>query len=152
MALTTPTVTGYSAFWANLLSPTHGADSYSMDQSKVRAKGAYVIAKLMNRGGMRDARGALAALIGAAAGGTALNQYVRRKSPVGPSATAPTVSAFTDFSGNIQMTTVDAINRATTAADVTELKKWFAQGLLESGVTYPTVTGPNANAGPGRFA
>lgn len=147
MSLTAPTVTVYSAFWSNLLSPTLGTGSYSMDQSKARAKGAYAIARLMNKGGMRDARGALAALIGAASGGTAANTYTRRKSPGATNTIVPGVTGFGAFGGNIGMESIDAINRATTAADITELKKWFAQALLESGITYPTAVGNSLSSG-----
>jgi len=112
-----------------------------MDGSKARAKGAYAIARLMNKGGMRDARGALAALIGAAAGGTALNNFKR---VAAPTVVPTTIGA---FAGNRVIDSVDAINRVTTAADVTELKKWFAQGLLESGITYPTVVGNSLSSG-----
>jgi hypothetical protein len=150
MALTAPTVTGYSPFWQNLLSPQNGASPYSMSQDKARAKGAYLIAKLMRKGGMRDARGALAALIGAAAGGTATNQYKRVQGQITPTAVG-------DLGGSRDIETVDAINRATTAADITELKKWFAQNLLEAGITYSTAVGNSLSngmmqaGGTGRF-
>lgn len=151
MALTTPTITGSSQFWSNYLSsnlPQGGM--MTMDASKSRAKGAWRIAKIMKQQGMRDARGALAALIGAAAGGTATNTYKQISHP-----TIPT--AVTAFAGNRGVETITAINRATTAADITELKKWFADALLSAGITYPTVLGPNIaggmmqSGGTGRF-
>lgn len=151
MALVTPTITGSSQFWGNLLSPTLPQGTMlTMDQSKSRAKGAWRIAKIMKQQGMRDARGAFAALIGAAAGGAALNQYKRV-------AAVATPTSVTAYSGARSIETVSAIDRVTTAADVTELKKWFANALLEAGITYPTVTGPNIaggmmqTGGTGRF-
>lgn len=141
MALVAPTITGYSPFWSNVMSPNQPqGGTYSMSAEKSRAKNAYLIAKLFNRGAMRDARGALAALIGAASGGTATNQYKRVTGQVTP--TSPDA-----LGGNRPIETIDAINRATTAADITELKKWFAQNLLESGITYPTVTGNSLASG-----
>jgi len=147
MALTAPTVTGYSAFWSNLLSPTQGGGGYSMSQDKARSKNAYHVAKFFNKGNMRDARGALAALIGAAAGGTATNQFKRVGSPASVSGAVPVPTGLAALGGNRTIDTVDAINRATTSADVTELKKWFAQNLLESGITYPTVVGNSLSSG-----
>ncbi len=39
MALTTPTITGYSPFWANVLSPNQPQGAQlSMDANKARAK------------------------------------------------------------------------------------------------------------------
>ncbi len=141
MALTTPTITGYSPFWANVLSPNQPQGAQlSMDANKVRAKGAYVIAKLMRKGGMRDARGALAALIGAAAGGTATNQFTQVQGQVTPTSLAA-------LGGARPIVTVDAINRATTAGDIAELKKWFATALLEAGITYPAAVGNSLSAG-----
>lgn len=148
MSLIAPTVSGYSAFWSNVLSPNQPqGGTYSMSLAQARAKNAYHVARLFNKGGMRDARGALAALIGAAAGGTATNAYKRRLSPTSANSTVPVATGFGDFGGAIAVENVDAINRATTAADITELKKWFAQGLLESGITYPTVAGNSLSSG-----
>lgn len=151
MSLNVPVVTGYSGFWSNTLSPTQPqGGTYTSSIEKSRAKGAYHIARLMNKGGMRDARAALAVLIGAVAGTTANSTFTQRAAPLTP-------SDFGDFGGVIPMQTYATINRATTAADVTELKKWFAQGLLESGITYPTVLGNSLTngrmqaGGTGRF-
>jgi len=147
MSLTVPTVTGYSGFWANILVPSQGPGTYSMSASQVRSSSSKFISREVRGGGTRDVRGALAALIGAAAGGAALNQYRRRQGPAGPSETTPIATGFGDFGGNITIETVSPINRVTTAADVTELKKWFDATLLEAGITYPTVAGNNLAAG-----
>lgn len=137
MSLVAPSVSGWSGFW----SMNGDGVAYAMSQAQSRAGSAYRISKFMKRGENRDVIGALAALIGAAAGGTATNTYTRRKAPGATNTTVPDVTGFGAFGGNIGMETVTAINRATTAADVTELKKWFDNTLLESGITYPTVAG-----------
>lgn len=142
MALTAPTVTGYSPFW----SLTGDRAAYSMVLAQGRLKNAKLISKRIRTMGGRDAIGALAALIGAAAGGTATNTWARVKHP-GANQTVPLPTGITDFSGNRVIETVTAISRATTAADVTELKKWFTTALLEAGVTYPTVLGSGVAAG-----
>lgn len=139
MSLTAPTVTGYSPFWQL----TGDMAAYSMSAAQARSALSLLIAQRLRGYGTRDVTGALAALIGAAAGGTATNQYKREVAQLGPSATVPGVTSVGDFGGNISIETVDGINRATTAGDVTELKKWFATALLEAGITYPTVSGPN---------
>ena len=46
-----------------------------------------------------------------------------------------------DFGGNRDIETVTDINRATTAADITWLEKFFDNKLLEAGITYPAVSG-----------
>lgn len=137
MALTAPTVTGYSAFW----STTGDHVAYAMALAQARSKQAKHISKFMKRMGTRDAYAALAALIGAAAGGTATNTWKREQHPAATNTSVPGVTSIGDFGGNINIETVTAISRATTAADVTELKKWFNNALLESGITYPTATG-----------
>lgn len=137
MSLTAPTVTGWSGYWQM------NADKllYNMSQSQGRVKDAKVISKFMRNANTRDVIGALAALIGAAPGGTATNQWAEIQGPPGPQSTVPTVTGIGDFGGNRPITTISAINRVTTAADVTELKKWFNAALLEAGITYPTFLG-----------
>lgn len=142
MSLTAPTVTGYSPFWQLVGDRT----AYSMALAQARAKRAYHISKYTRSMGTRDAIGALAALIGAAAGGTATNQWARVKHP-GANQTVPLPTGIGDFGGNVVIETITAINRATTAADITELKKWFNTALLEAGITYPTATGSTVALG-----
>lgn len=137
MSLTAPTVSGWSGFW----SMNGDNAAYSMSAAMSRSDAASRIARMMKKDSNRDVIGALAALIGAAAGGTATNSYKRTGIPLGPQATVPGVTSIGDFGGNNVLDTVTAINRATTAADVTELKKWFDNTLLEAGITYPTVAG-----------
>ena len=137
MALTAPTISGWSGFW-NMT----GDEAFVTESlNQTRAKKAWHIAKLMRGTGTRDAAGALAALIGAAAGGTATNQWRHVAPPIGPTLAVPQVTSIGDFGGNRVIEVVTAINRATTAADIAELKKWFTTALLESGITYPTFTG-----------
>lgn len=158
MALTlAPAVTGYSGFWANILCPTQGPGTYSMNNGRYNAP--YYVARLFKKRAMADARGALAALIGAAAGGAALVQWKREQGPNGPSQTVPIATGVGELGGNRVMETVNSINRVTTAADVTELKKWFSPtALLEAGITYSTVVGNSLTdsrgmqaGGTGRF-
>lgn len=148
MSLTTPTVNSSSGYWNNILGFTAQPD-YSMYAGQARHSIPYHVARLFNKGAMRDARAALAALIGAAAGSTATNQWKRR-------GTIPTPTALAALGGAIPIETATAINRATTSADVAELKKWFNTALLEAGITYPTVMGNNVAkgtqvGGTGRF-
>ena len=138
MALTAPTITGYSGFWNTTGDNTFVTESLG----QTRAKKAWLIAKLFRGTGTRDVRGALAALIGAGAGGTATNQWSRVGNPAGPSMAVPQVTGIGDLGGLRTIETATAINRATTAADISELKKWInASTLLEQGITYPTQTG-----------
>lgn len=137
MSLTAPTVTGYQPFWQL----TGDKTAYSMTVSAARAPQAKAIARWMARRGLGDVRGALAALIGAAAGGTATVTFKQVSAPDGPEQSVPVVTSIGDFGGNRVIDTITQINRATTAADVTELKKWFDNSLLEAGITYPTTSG-----------
>jgi hypothetical protein len=145
MALTAPTVSGYSPFWQLLGDEL----PYAMSQAQGRSKFAWRSAKLFNRYGTRDARAAIAVLIGAVAGTTATNTYSTVKGAFGPSQTVPVASAITDLGGLRTIETINAINRATSSADVTELKRWFNNTLLEAGITYPTRLGPG---GGGKLA
>ena len=67
MSLTAPTITGYSAFWQL----TGDRTPYNFLVSQPRNSAASVIARAMKKQGNRDAIAAIAALIGATAGGTA---------------------------------------------------------------------------------
>ena len=58
--------------------------------------------------------------------------------------------ALTALGGNRTIDTATDINRVTTAADVTELKKWFNNALLASGITYPTTVGLTATQSGGQ--
>ncbi len=149
MSLTTPTVTGYSPFWANVMSPNQPqGGTYSYQTGGARARSAYHVAKFFKQRGMADARGALAVLIGAVAGTTADVHYSRRTGAAGPSLAVPGVSGFGDFGGNILLETVYSINRASTAADVTELKKWFSPtSLLAAQNLSPTTVGNSLSSG-----
>jgi hypothetical protein len=137
MSLTAPTVTGYSAFWQI----TGDKAAYSMSQAQGRAKDAWFVARRMRGFPTRDAVGALAQLIGAAPGGVATNSYSSVPNPLGPTQTVPQVTGVGDLGGLRTSVTSNAINRATTAADVTELKRWFSSALVEAGITYPTRLG-----------
>lgn len=155
MALTTPTVTGYSAFWSNVMLNQPEGNTYSMNSGRYSVP--YHVARLFKKRAMADARGALAVLIGAAAGTTATVQWAREAGALGPSRTVPQATGVGELGGNRTIETATSINRASTAADVTELKKWFSPtSLLEAGITQPTVAGNNLSngmqvGGTGRF-
>jgi len=141
--LTAPTVTGWSGFWQ--MQGDHAL--YSMSQSQNRFKDSKIIARNIRAAGGRDVTGALAALIGAVAGSTATNQWTQVPHATGPQQAVPQVTGVGDLGGIRTPVTITAINRATTAADVTELKKWFNAALLEAGITYPAFLGSSVARG-----
>jgi hypothetical protein len=51
----------------------------------------------------------------------------------------------TDLGGLRNAVTIASYNRTTSTPDVNELKRWFAIGLMEQGITQPTATGWNGN-------
>src|SRR5215475_7719326 len=111
MALTAPTVTGWSGFWQ-----MQGDKSlYNMPLAQGRDKDAKFISKFMKNAGTRDAIAALATLIGAAPGGVATNQWTQVPNPLGPTKNPPQVTGVGDLGGLRNPVTVTAINRATTA-------------------------------------
>lgn len=137
MSLTAPTVTGYSGFWN-----TQGDKTpYSMSQAQGRVKDAWHVSRLFRGYGTKDATAAMAVLLGAAAGTTATGGYTAVPLPPGPQLAVPVVTGITDLGGLRTAVTLNMINRATTAADVTELKRWFTAQLMEAGITYPTRLG-----------
>lgn len=146
MALTNPTITGWSGFWQMTGGPAAvSAGPYDMIANKNGQKGrsereAY-IARLFARNQFRDQAAVLGALIGAAAGSNATSTYKREQAPAGPSASTPVVTSITDLGGAINIETVTVINRNTTAADVTYLKDYWDGDLLERTISYPTVLG-----------
>ena len=133
MALTAPTVTGWSGFWQ-----LQGDKSlYNMPLAQGREKDSKMVSKFFKNTGTRDAIAAIAVLIGAAPGGTATGTWTQVPNALGPTQSPPQPSGIGDFSGNRNPVTITAINRATTAADVTELKKWFNNALMIAGIAYP---------------
>lgn len=145
MSLTIPTITGYSGLWQT----TGDNAPYNFMSGQVRSNSANFISKFVKKASNRDVIAALAGLIGAASGSNVTKTHKQVSSPVGPDATTPVASGLTGLGGLRTIDTITDINRNTTAADVTELKKWFSDALLEAGITYPTVVGPNISAGGG---
>lgn len=146
MAITNPTVTGYSGFWQLTGGPgAVSAAPYDMVPDKNGFKGnshlEKIIAMRFARSQLRDVNAAFLALIGAAAGGTATSTYKREQAPAATSGATPIPTAIGDLGGNIAIETATAINRATTANDVVYLKDFFDGDLLERTITYPTVLG-----------
>lgn len=134
MAVTNPTVTGYSAFWSttgdmkayapfNNQAPTNGFLGW-------RSKLEWKIAQLANKQQMREINALFDALLGATAGGTATKTYARVAPAVATNMTTPQTTGVGDLGGNVAIETVTVINRATTAADVTYLKSMFNNDML----------------------
>jgi hypothetical protein len=138
MALTAPTTTNtYSPFWQ----ATGDNLPYNMSQAGGRAVGANHVAKLFRKFGMRDARQAMAVLIGAVSGPTIAAGYNYIANPTSTSTTVPGVTSVGEIGGLRTIATWTVINRGSSTADVTELKRWFSNSLLEQGITYPTRLG-----------
>jgi len=139
--LTSPTITGYSGFWQL----TGDQQPYNLVNNKNSQRGRSPlernIAQLFKRNQFRDETAAFTALIGAAAGGNATSTYSREQAPAATSAATPGVTGIADLGGAIPVETVTVINRNTTAADVSYLKTYFDNSLLDRGITYPTVVG-----------
>lgn len=142
-----PTVIGYQAFWANILTRQNGDDASTYAFPTAAQLGARnpqdkQLARILKRNGYRGLNALFVELIGAATGGTATATHSQVGAPANATAAAtPGVSSIGDFGGNRVIETVTDINRATTAADVTWLEKFFNNKLLEAGITYPTVSG-----------
>lgn len=140
-----PTVTGYQAFWADVLQNNNDTTAtYAFPtaaQNGARVPMDKQLARIFKRNGYRGYNALFTALLGAAAGGTATSTYKDVAAPTGPQATSPVVTSVGDFGGNRVIETVTPVNRATTAADITWLGKYFNDKLLEAGITYPTVSG-----------
>jgi hypothetical protein len=98
----------FSGLWNNIW----GAD-HSLTGSQQRQK--RMISRIMEKPGNRKLRGLMLALNGAAAGGTAT---VTHKQIAGPASTPIAVGA---YGGTRTVETVTDVNRATTAADETNI-------------------------------
>jgi hypothetical protein len=159
-ALVLPTVTGYSPFWANVLTPGNGdsATTYAfppVTQNGARPPMDSQLARILKRNTYRAMNEAILTLLGAAAGSTAEATHKVVSAPTGPEASVPQVTSIGDLGGNRDIETITDINRATTAADITWISKFFDNKLLEAGISYPTVSGSGGGgkitAGVNRF-
>jgi len=141
MSLTSPTITGYSAFWQL----TGDAAPYNMVASKNGQRGRSPLERLVSqtmvRNQLRDEAAALLGLIGAASGSNVTATYKREQAQVGPDATVPVTTDLGSMGGNRTIETVTVINRNTTAADVAYLKDIFDGDLLDRSISYPVVVG-----------
>lgn len=153
MSLTRPTITGFSGFWSDIVAagPGAGYDLLPLANNGNRGPDEPKIAKYFKSERMRELVAALAATIGAAAGGTASTSYKREQAQMGPDTTVPGVTSIDAFGGNINIEAKSVINRVTTAADVTYLKQIFSGRLTSSNITYPAVVGGNQDQGPAKF-
>lgn len=145
MSLTRPTITGFSGFW-DLCGDALPYNLLPLANNGNRGHVEPKIAKLFKQEDMREIQAALAAVIGAAAGGAISKTYKRRQAQT---ITPVDVGAFA--SGNITVETNTVISRNSTAADVTYLKQIFSGRLTASNITYPTELSGNQNQGPAAF-
>lgn len=141
-----PTVTGWQGGYSGLLERSGNGNegSYSFPtaaQNGARNPQDKLLARIFKRNGYRGINELFLTLIGATAGSTALATHKQVGSPAGPSGTTPTVTSITDLGGDRTIETVTDVNRATTAADITWISKYFNDKLLEAGLSYPTLSG-----------
>jgi hypothetical protein len=142
-----PTVTGYQAFWANILTRQNGDDASTYAFPTAAQNGGRTpldsqLARILKRNTYRGFNELFLTLLGAAAGDTAAATHAQVGAPANATQSAtPGVSSIGDFGGNRVVDTITDVNRATTAADITWLSKYFNNKLLEAGITYPTVSG-----------
>jgi hypothetical protein len=150
MALTNPTVSGYSAFWQ----VTGDMSPYNLVNNKNSQRGRSalerVIAQWGARNQFRDVAAAFGTLIGAASG-TISATYKRAQAPTGPDQTTPVVTDITALGGARNIETVTVINRASTAGDIAYLKDLFDNDLLDRSISYPTVSGSGGGGKLGGF-
>jgi hypothetical protein len=142
-----PTVTGWQGGYSGTLERAGNGNSGSYAFPTAAQNGARPpqdsqLARILKRNGYRGINALFTALIGAASGGTATATHKQVGSPSGPNASTPTVTGITDLGGSRNIETVTDVSRATTAADITWLGKYFNDKLLEAGITYPTYSGP----------
>jgi hypothetical protein len=103
--------------WSGLFDGFYGSPHALQFPKNLPLRG--VIAQLLLHRGMRRDTSVIMALLGAAPGATATSSYVRVKAPT----TGP--SDIMKNGGKVAVETFIEINRATTAADVTELKTFL---------------------------
>lgn len=143
-----PTVTGYQAFWASILSKAQNGNNltgYAFNtaaQNGGRVPMDSQIARIFKRNTYRGFNALFTQLLGASVGGTATATHLQVGAPAtGPTGAIPSATGVGDFGGNRLVETVTDINRATTSADEVWLEKYFNNKLLTAGITYPTVSG-----------
>jgi hypothetical protein len=112
-----------------------------VSQKGFRSPLQWQLAKILKKNQLRDLVAVMAALNGVAAGATATSQYKRVLAATSPSETPPLVTQIGELGGARAIETVSAINRATTAADITFINDMLNNALLSAGITYPTVVG-----------
>lgn len=151
MALTSPTITGWSGFWQM----TGDQNPYNMVANKNSQRGRSPldrgVAQVLVRNQFRDVAAAFAALIGATSGSNVTKTYKREQAQTGPDAATPIPTQVGSMGGNINIETVTVLNRNTTAADVTLLKSYVDDSLLDRSITYPTVLGSGGGGKVGTF-
>ena len=135
MALTAPTITGWSEFWGG----SFAANGYTLVGSEPVNMFANA-AKIMARSGRREVRRALYALTGATVGTTATESYKQVDGPDGITNNAA-------LGGLRTINTVTVINRATITADQTKLQTMLNYGYSAPLSSYPTDTSGNGGGG-----
>ncbi|CAB4197199.1 hypothetical protein UFOVP1323_3 [uncultured Caudovirales phage] len=138
MAITVPTVTGYSGFWER----TGDAVAYSVLSRTAqgwRSRLEWQISQLFDKQQMREQKALLNGLIGAASGSNVTATYRRVQAPSGPSSAVPAVTGTGDLGGVIPIEVVTVINRNTTATDVSYLKN-LVDGTMSPNGGPPSIT------------
>lgn len=145
MAVTVPTVTGWSSFWQQ----TGDSIPYAVLSRSAqgwRSKLEWELARVLNRNQMREIRELSLTLLGAAAGDTALSTYKRVSSPTNTNLAVPEAIGVGDLGGSRTIDTITVINRVTTAADITYLTSIY-DGTMSPGnpnaITFVNDSGGN---------
>ena len=145
-AATVPTVTGWQGLYSNaiFLQSNGGGVGFSFPtaaQNGARNPQDKLLARILKRNGYRNIAGLMNGLIGAATGSNVTVTHKQVDAPSGPQAATPVATGIADFGGNRTIATITDMNRNTAASDVTWLKKYFNNLLLEAGLTYGTYAG-----------
>lgn len=135
MALTRPTITGWSNFWSDL-GDMRPYDLLPLAADGNRSQLEFKLARAFHRPQLREFVAVARALNGAAAGGTATSTYKRRQAQ-----TITPIDVGNFAAGNAAIETVTAVNRVTTAADVSYVDDVMSGKLTPSSITYPAAVG-----------
>ena len=151
MAITVPTVTGWSSFW----SQTGDMLPYavlSRSSQGWRSKLEWHLAQIYNRNQMREIRELMIELLGVAPGAAALSTYKNVAPPVNTTLAVPQATEVGDLGGLRTIDTITVIDRVTAAADVTYLTS-ILDGTMSPGhpnaITFAVdLSGNGANSAP----
>lgn len=147
MAITVPTVSGYSGFWQTI----GDAQPYAVlarTSQGWRSKLEWELARVFNRNQMREIREVMYTLLGAAAGSAALSTYKRVGTPDSVNQAVPVPDTTFAMGGQVAIETVTVVDRVTTAADLAYLQS-ILDGTMSPGhpnaITYAVDTSGNGS-------